>query len=245
MKNIACAKCKNPIRSCDDHTHSGWEIALQLEGVATAKIGGKEYPLTPGTITVVPPGVVHRNYSDTLYSDMFLKSENLDFIDVIVTKDVDNEILTLMNMLHKTVTEKKEHSALIANRITDLICIYINNLNNTDTRFPFVNKFKDIIYQNLSNSEFEINKEIKKLGFHPDYFRRCFKSVTGTTPLDYLTTLRMNQAKTLLEQNNFISVSTVANNCGFKDSFYFSTCFRKHTGVSPREYKNNLLRFKD
>lgn len=240
MNNISCAKCKNPIKSCDDHTHTGWEIALQLEGNATAKIGGREYPLTPGTITVVPPGVVHRNYSNTLYSDIFLECENLDFIDVVVTKDVDNEVLTLMNMLHKTVTEKKEHTTLIANRITDLICLYINRLCNTDTRFPFVNKFKDIIYQNLSNPDFAIDREIKKLGFHPDYFRRCFKSVTGMTPLSYLTTLRINQAKTLLGQNSFISVTTVADNCGFKDSFYFSTCFKKHTGLSPSEYKKNL-----
>lgn len=241
MKKIFCAKCEIPIKSCDTHFHNGWEITLQLEGNATADIGGCEYPLKPGTITVIPPEVVHRNYSDTLYSDIFLQATDLDFNDIIVTQDVDNEVLPLMNMLHKTVTEKKEQYDLIANRITDLICLYINRLSNTDMRFTFVNKFKNLVYRNISNPDFKIDNEIKKLGYHPDYFRRCFKKVTGMTPINYLTMLRINQAKVLLEQSSFISISAVAANCGFNDSFYFSTCFKKLSGISPKEYRNKFI----
>lgn len=241
MSNVYCAKCKTPIKSCNAHSHGGWEIALHLEGNATAEINKKEYALTPGTIAVIPPGVVHRNYSEEFYSDIFLEAENLDFTDVIVTKDVDNEVLTLMNMLHKTVTEKKEQYRIVAARITDLICLYIKRLCNTDMRFPFVNKFKDIIYQNISNPDFEIDNEIKNLGYNPDYFRRCFKLAIGTTPLAYLTSLRINQAKIMLEQNNYTNITAIANECGFNDSFYFSTCFKKHCGISPKEYRKSFL----
>ena len=104
-------------------------------------------------------------------------------------------------------------------------------------QFPFVNEFKSIAYENISNAEFQITDQIAKMGFHPDYFRRCFKEETGKTPLEYLTSLRIRQAKTLLLQDNFISVENVAFNCGFTDNLYFSTCFKKHVGISPMQYR--------
>ena len=60
-------------------------------------------------------------------------------------------------------------------------------------------------------------------------------------PLEYLTRLRINQAKTLLVQDNFVSIEDVARNCGFNDSFYFSTCFKKHMGISPLRFRKNKL----
>jgi len=241
MNTTACAKCKTPITGCDNHFHDEWEIILQLEGDATAKIGNKDFKISPGTVMVIPPKVIHRNYSTVPFTDMFLQAKYLDFNDVVIINDAENNILTVMNMLHKTMTENENSSSAIADKLTELICLYINRLCNTDRRFPFVNKFKSIMHQNLSNPYFEIDSEIKKLGYHPDYFRRCFKTVTGITPLAYITKLRINQAKILLEQSSFISIANIASNCGFCDSFYFSTCFKRHIGKSPSEYRKSYF----
>ena len=93
----------------------------------------------------------------------------------------------------------------------------------------------------MEQAEFDLTGEIEKTGFHPDYVRRCFKAETGKTPLAYLTWLRINKAKQLLVQHIGISIENIAAQCGFLDSFYFSTCFKKHTGMAPMQYRKEMI----
>jgi AraC-like DNA-binding protein len=100
---------------------------------------------------------------------------------------------------------------------------------------------KRTLYENLSNADFDLAKAISKTGYSDDHFRRRFFEETGKTPLQYLTDLRITHAKQLLLSKESFSVSTVALGCGFADSFYFSTCFKKHVGCSPRAYQSRAL----
>ncbi len=74
-----------------------------------------------------------------------------------------------------------------------------------------------------------------------NYFRRTFRKNFGETPLEYLTQLRIANAKQLLTIDSYKSISDVAAQCGFSDSLYFSTCFKKHVGMSPLKYRNLIL----
>ena len=89
----------------------------------------------------------------------------------------------------------------------------------------------------IIDAEFEVTRGMEQTGFDKDYLRRCFKKEVGKTPLEYLTSLRMEQAKTLLIQQTFSGVEAVATACGFSDPFYFSTCFKRHVGTSPLQYR--------
>ncbi len=66
---------------------------------------------------------------------------------------------------------------------------------------------------------------------------RVFKSELNTTPVDYLTTYRIAQAKILLLETD-LSVTAVARSTGYEDNLYFSRVFRKITGTTPTEYRN-------
>ncbi|MDZ5473580.1 AraC family transcriptional regulator [Bacillus sp. 31A1R] len=70
-------------------------------------------------------------------------------------------------------------------------------------------------------------------GMTPSSYSRAFKKMTGQTPSEYLTLLRINHAKDLL---NSLSLKEVANTVGFQDEFYFSRVFKKKEGVSPTIY---------
>ena len=98
---------------------------------------------------------------------------------------------------------------------------------------------KYTLYKNLGNSDFNVGDAITECGYNPDYFRRCFKKEFGRSPLEYLTDLRIAKAEELLSQDDFTGVESVSAQCGFSDSFYFSTCFKKHKGVSPLSYRKN------
>lgn len=68
------------------------------------------------------------------------------------------------------------------------------------------------------------------------HFIRCFKSVTGTTPNEYLQTARVSHARKLLLATG-LSVSEVAARCGFQSISYFSQLFRRQTGMTPTEWR--------
>lgn len=72
--------------------------------------------------------------------------------------------------------------------------------------------------------------------FTPSYFSELFKKKTGKTFTDYLTEVRMNNAKQLLRDSS-LPVRLVAEKVGYKDVKYFSQQFMRLVGIKPSEYR--------
>ncbi|MEV0074112.1 MULTISPECIES: AraC family transcriptional regulator [unclassified Amycolatopsis] len=70
----------------------------------------------------------------------------------------------------------------------------------------------------------------------PFHFLRVFKRATGQTPHRFLTTVRVNRARRYLERGD-ISVTEVAQLCGFASPAQLATSFRRETGLSPSAYR--------
>lgn len=68
---------------------------------------------------------------------------------------------------------------------------------------------------------------------------RCFESVIGQTPIDYLTDYRMGRAASLLIATNR-PVSAIAAECGFNSASYFGSVFRKKFNISPGQYRTKF-----
>ena len=77
------------------------------------------------------------------------------------------------------------------------------------------------------------------IGVTPQHFCRVFKKTMNLRPNEFLTKLRLDEAKRLLTESD-ISVSEAAEKSGFRDAGYFSTVFKKQEGMSPVKYKKNL-----
>ena len=96
----------------------------------------------------------------------------------------------------------------------------------------------DYIAENYKNFEFDYNELCSKTGLCYSYFKKLFVSNFGMSPVKYITNLKIEFAKELLITEKY-SVGEIANMCGFENIYYFSTVFKKHTGVSPKNYKLN------
>ena len=70
----------------------------------------------------------------------------------------------------------------------------------------------------------------------PDYANRVFKDAYGLSIKDYLTDLRMQKAQLLL-RDEANTISEVTAQVGFDNFSYFSTQFKKYTGLTPNEWK--------
>ena len=77
------------------------------------------------------------------------------------------------------------------------------------------------------------------VGLSPKYFCRYFRTMTQRTPIDYLNYYRIERACYLLEQQQ-LTVTEIAYECGFNDISYFIRCFKKYKGITPYQYVKNL-----
>lgn len=67
-----------------------------------------------------------------------------------------------------------------------------------------------------------------------------FRKVTGTTPMKYLSAVRITQGKALL-RNTSLSIGEIADQCGFENVYYFSNAFKQACGFSPSAYRNSTV----
>lgn len=87
-------------------------------------------------------------------------------------------------------------------------------------------------------SDPEVNVEHLAATFHvsASYLRREFKKAFGITPMAYLSSVRLDHAKTMLSSGYF-SVREISVKCGFESLSYFSAAFKKREGKTPTEYR--------
>lgn len=78
-----------------------------------------------------------------------------------------------------------------------------------------------------------------RVSMSPRTFLRRFKSATGRNPGEYLQSLRITIAKEMLE-NDDRSVESVSRAVGYEDSAFFRTLFKRHTGMTPGEYRTKF-----
>ena len=91
------------------------------------------------------------------------------------------------------------------------------------------------IQNHYCESTLNVSHLCAKFFISESQLRRNIKKLTGVSPNEYITMLRINQAKSKLMQGKD-SVKNIAFACGFESPYYFSRCFSKHVGVSPKDF---------
>jgi AraC family L-rhamnose operon regulatory protein RhaS len=104
---------------------------------------------------------------------------------------------------------------------------------------PFGKKIKSLMIELSSNCEqqWTLEQMADLCGIRRTHLNTVFYKLTGHTPMEYLATLRIAKAKTMLRQPES-KIIDIAFACGFGSSQYFSNVFKKAIGLSPSEYRS-------
>ena len=99
----------------------------------------------------------------------------------------------------------------------------------------FVEKATRLVLDNLSDTNFNIDRLCREMAMSRTLFYGKLKTLTGQGPQDFIRLIRLEQAAQYLKQGD--SVLDVSVKTGFVNVKYFSTVFKKHFGVSPSKYE--------
>ena len=148
--------------------------------------------------------------------------------------------LTSLESEKKDNTEaKKEYLTLyVIARICEMLAEEKDEYNG-NRRYLF-DLLKSIEYIHINyGSKIELQTLYTVSCMSRSSYIRYFKQVFNCTPLEYIQDYRLRQAKSMLKHTN-LSLTDVANNCGFCDSAHFSRLFKKKYQLSPSKYRNNV-----
>lgn len=108
---------------------------------------------------------------------------------------------------------------------------------NQDDRIDAAKLYIDSHY---SETALSIAFLAEQAGISEVYFRKLFKKKHHTSPAKYLITVRLNNARKLM-QYAFLSIEDCALQSGFSSAQYFCRAFKKEIGISPGEYKKSIF----
>jgi AraC-like DNA-binding protein len=96
-----------------------------------------------------------------------------------------------------------------------------------------------IVENNISDSEFSVEKLSKELGMSRVHLYKKLTALTGKTPIEFIRIMRLKRAVQYLEKSQ-LSISEIAYEVGFNDPRYFSKYFKAEFGMLPSQYVNKI-----
>jgi len=155
----------------------------------------------------------------------------------VVSRRFKNDFARILlenDLISKSISETSD-----LNELEQLVCRQVKALvvnHQRENHFSYhVSKSIRYMQENFS-SPITLQDISDHTGLTAEYFCRLFKSETGMTFSHYLTQLRIDHAKSLLESTGH-RISQVASACGYTNISYFSRIFKEHTGFKPNEYR--------
>jgi two-component system response regulator YesN len=128
----------------------------------------------------------------------------------------------------------------IKNWITNIVSGAVQELqqdrkNNVKS---VIKKAQEYIILNYSKADISLIAIADHVYLNPAYFSKLYKKETGESYVEFITKVRVEEAKRLLKESN-ARIADVGNAVGYPNAQYFCTLFKKITGVSPAEFRES------
>jgi len=217
------------------------ELIFHLSGQATVYFGNKTLITTPGAIRFLPKGEVSQ-----YIVDREIRGECI-FFDFHSDRPISDEAFVLNITENDRIRAlfKKAFSVWVSKRegyyfecISLLYKIFTELQKETYLPEKVFEKIKpalDYIDEHFRNEDISAEHLAELCGISYSYLKKLFVAHFGLSPKQYIIQMKMNYARDLLQTERY-SIAQVAEQCGFRDVYFFSRQFKAHTGVSPSRY---------
>ena len=221
-----------------------FELMYYTKGSAAVQFSGRELLMKKGDWLYLPKGLSDNTYTLTikeqpfsLYCIYFETDSQMPLYPVRLTAE-SIEYERKFERLLRVWAEKKSgyyfkamqtcyDIFLSASRIEQKI--YLSSKKN------YLDTLDEYIAKHYCDTDFNYEKLVMLSGLSYSYYKKLFIEKYGTSPVKYITNLKIKRACELLKTKKF-TVTEVAAMCGFENVYYFSNVFKKETGTAPSGY---------
>lgn len=248
LDNISFTSADNFTHSFPDHFHEEYTIGVSVKGIQKFDIQGKSLVVEPYSIFLIKPHLMHAHspIADLGWSfkSLYLSTDLMKHLlkGSVIKKMSDQPILikdgTLFKQyMHIHANKLMPDEALLADFIRQLSGKAIQIADDTASGLPEkIIALKQHLYEQF-NQKLGL-KDIAKI-YRIDKYQliRQFKQHLGVTPNTYLTILRIEKARKML--NDGYPIVEAALEAGFYDQSHFHHSFLYYTGVTPGNFNKH------
>ncbi|MDF2877451.1 MAG: AraC family transcriptional regulator [Clostridia bacterium] len=248
------------------HMHKKYEVYYLTEGTRKYFIDDSIYLVNAGNLVLIDADAVHKtanmgevphsriviNFSKNFIEDFSAHIKELDLTSIFKTKFTVLPLsfkykLIIENILNRLVEvgskDPEANRVLLEVLLCELLIMikeYIQTLEDKEYEShqiinPKVDKILKYISLNYSEP-LTLTSIAEQFYISPFYLSKIFKKSTNLSIVEYINSLRIREAKELLEKSQ-TKIADIAEKVGFSSSSHFSRTFKLVTGLSPQQYK--------
>jgi AraC-like DNA-binding protein len=216
---------------------------------ASIKLDGKVFELDSNQVVLIPPNTHfsanNRNIIGFLYIHFLVEATyKQSSPDIQIIPLAAEQIQFIRNFANQFAKLEQEAVSPLLSLPLALVGLALSQT----ARDRWTNSYSDaratsaikVIESNYPRAV--PNQKLSRLvGMNPNAFIRMFKQVTGQTPRQYLQSLRLKEASSLLHHSQ-LSIEAIAEKTGFNDRQHLSLMFRKSFQITPAQFRKNFLK---
>ena len=221
-----------------------YELIYYAEGESTVSFQGKKYKMEADQLLFLPKGLNNTDYSVSVNKAVMLY--NIYFDTDIPLPDHPmqfsartGELKQMYEKLYRTWAGKGENYYYKSIRYTYKIFELLRRQQLALSQPKSSSRLKDCetyMAEHYWDKNFDYGELTRLSGLSYSYFKKLFIQKYGVSPVRQVNRMRINRACELLETGSY-SVGKIAELCGFENTYYFSTVFKNHIGLSPKNYR--------
>lgn len=236
------------------HTHSCSEFFFVTAGMGQFQIEDALYPVSVNDLIIINPNVNHTevSYNSNPLEYIVIGVEGVELTQmnqdeesfcIINCKNTHEIILFYLKQMLKEMDHKAPGYETICQDFMEIFMITLFRQTNFSTSFTPVQKKTTRLCTQVRrhmDSHYKENITLDTLSelthVSKYYLVHAFTKEYGISPITYLTSRRIDEAKQLLKNDDY-TLAIISRMLGFSSPSYFSQIFKKSTGLSPTEYR--------
>jgi YesN/AraC family two-component response regulator len=247
------------------HFHSTYEIFYLISGTREFFIKDRTFVINEGDVIIIAPNILHRTTNTEMprherlivnihanemaavnssYKEILQPLFAEEYMIVKCSLHDRLSIGTLSSHIIQEIQDQKAGFELYALTLVMqllIICcrdVQQNSLELLESPSPMHERISEVVryINNYYMQDLSLPLLAEKFYVSPYYLSRFFKEATGFTFVEYLNSVRIKEAKKLLEQSP-LKVNLIARKVGFGSVTHFGRVFKSTTGHKPLFYR--------
>lgn len=237
------------------HNHHFTELFYIINGKGNFIFEEDTLEVKKGDFVVINPNVDHTESSDENFflEYIALGFQGLSFTlpqdkhlppGILLNTEKNMQFSILLKGILNEAKNKNENYELICHDLLEVLILLVLREGRYHLKHSENKKINSHIVtvkryiEHFYKKDITLDKLAEISHMSKYYMAHSFKAAIGISPIEYLTDIRINKAKILLESTNY-SIEEISDFTGFSSPSYFSQSFKNNLGITPTQYRKN------